>query len=269
MCSCTIDSSGDIQRGSVAIRPVPRPWGRSGRPAISADGLRVVTFESDAENLVVRRHESWQRTSSSMTCRRTQTTPNVSVDSAGVQGNLFSEFPERGRQRAGVSTYHALANNLVVSTMSTRTRDVFLHDRGAECDVNAAVHQFVLPVNQWRTLTLPCDPPPGTTLADLFGDDIAGNYASAMPERSILSGSCTPTMRQRQRRAYENRRARWRTDRAGEAILDHSAHGRGRGAGSAGGQSWLGQSTSSAGQACTSELGCQERAAVRPTGRWL
>ncbi len=45
------------------------------------------------------------------------------------------------------------------------------------CDETLDVHQYTLPHNQFALLSLPCQPPAGTTINDLFGDDIAGPYS--------------------------------------------------------------------------------------------
>ena len=44
------------------------------------------------------------------------------------------------------------------------------------CDVNAADNKFELKDQQFELLSLPCEPPEGSTISDLFGDDIAGGY---------------------------------------------------------------------------------------------
>ncbi|MFK7992972.1 MAG: DUF4832 domain-containing protein [Granulosicoccus sp.] len=46
-------------------------------------------------------------------------------------------------------------------------RDIPVVPNSGSCDIS-----YSLPTNQWTTLSLPCEPPPGTTVADLFADDI-------------------------------------------------------------------------------------------------
>jgi len=45
-------------------------------------------------------------------------------------------------------------------------------------DCDSTTLDYPLVANTWAMLSLPCEPPPGTTMATLFGDDISGGYDS-------------------------------------------------------------------------------------------
>lgn len=162
---------GKTQRASVHSNGSEANGDSSGA-VISADGRRVA-FESTASSLVD--DDSNGALDVFLHDLAAATTVRVSVDSTGQQANNLSEWPgvDQGGRRIA---FHSVANNLVADD-TNRTRDIFLHDRGADCDVSASQHRFLLPPNQWITLSLPCEPPPGTRITDLFGDDIPGDYA--------------------------------------------------------------------------------------------
>jgi len=46
------------------------------------------------------------------------------------------------------------------------------------CDVTASANQVNVPPNQWRMLSLPCQVPESSTVADIFADDIPGAYGT-------------------------------------------------------------------------------------------
>lgn len=55
--------------------------------------------------------------------------------------------------------------------------DVYLRDRGRViCEPIFFNNKFVLEPNLWYQLSLPCNPPIGSTVADILEDDLDGNY---------------------------------------------------------------------------------------------
>ena len=155
--------------------------GHSGLANISADG-RFVVYSSAASNLVagdtngetdVFIHEF----STTETIRANTGT----LDSQSSGGNsMMPDISADGRY----VVYESAANNLVANDTNAQM-DVFLLDRGAECNVSAAANKFSLPDSDWVSLTLPCEPPAGTTIADLFADDIDGEYFSGGSTTSV------------------------------------------------------------------------------------
>jgi Tol biopolymer transport system component len=120
--SATADP-GSTERVSLASDGTEADSG-SYFPAISGDG-RYVAFSSFATNLVA--GDTNVSTDVFVHDRKTGLTDRVSVDSAGNQGNSFSEFPAisaHGRYVAFVS----VATNLVPDDTNAST-DVFVHDR--------------------------------------------------------------------------------------------------------------------------------------------
>ena len=110
--------------------------------------------------------------------RRSDTagTNRVSVDSTGREAS-DSSFNAALSADGRWVVFDSLAANIAEPDANgAAATDVFIADRGADCDVAEANNRFVLPDNQWVTLSLPCEPPPGTTVADLFADDIDGTY---------------------------------------------------------------------------------------------
>ena len=142
-------------------------------PTISADGS-TVAFVSSADNLVAgdtnaARDVFVRRRDAGVTSR-------VSVDSMDREAS-DSSFNAALSADGRWVVFDSLAENISEpDTNGQAATDVFIADRGAECDVTAANNRFVLPDNQWVTLSLPCEPPPGTTVADLFADDIDGAF---------------------------------------------------------------------------------------------
>lgn len=55
---------------------------------------------------------------------------------------------------------------------------VYTYDTRPFCRTNDPALQTSLTANQWKLLSLPCEPPAGTTVVDLFGDDIPGIYGT-------------------------------------------------------------------------------------------
>ena len=92
-------------------------------PSISADG-RYVAFDSAASNLV----SGDTNASDDVFVRDTveNTTPRVSVDSAGVQGNLWSDYPSISADGRYVA-FESYATNLVPG--DTNANDIFVRDR--------------------------------------------------------------------------------------------------------------------------------------------
>jgi len=88
-----------------------------------------------------------------------------------------TEFAYRGRINADgrFVTYSSDASD-PQSVDNNGAFDVYLLDRGAECDITEPSHQFSLANNEYELLSLPCDVPPGTTVSDLFEDDIGAPY---------------------------------------------------------------------------------------------
>lgn len=98
--------------------------GYSFSASISGDGL-FVAFESAATNLVAGDTNGFEDVF--VFDRTTSQTTRVSVDSAGVQANLFSLDPSLSGDGRFVA-FHSGANNLVPADTNGAT-DVFLHDR--------------------------------------------------------------------------------------------------------------------------------------------
>ena len=94
-------------------------------PSISQDG-RYVAFHSRATNLVTGDTNNTQDVF--IHDRDTGLTERVSVDSAGIQGNLISGGPSISQDGRYVAFY-SIANNLVPGDTNQRN-DVFVHDRG-------------------------------------------------------------------------------------------------------------------------------------------
>jgi len=93
-------------------------------PALSVDG-RLVAFQSDATNLVVR--DTNGATDVFVHDRQTGTTERVSVASGGSQGDSFSAGPVLSADGRLVA-FHSTATNLVARDTNGAT-DVFVHDR--------------------------------------------------------------------------------------------------------------------------------------------
>src|SRR5438132_1318959 len=93
-------------------------------PALSVDG-RLVAFQSDATNLVVR--DTNGATDVFVHDRQTGTTERVSVASGGSQGDSFSAGPVLSADGRFVA-FHDTATNLVARDTNGAT-DVFVHDR--------------------------------------------------------------------------------------------------------------------------------------------
>jgi len=116
-------STGLTQRVSVDSSGAEANGG-SYSPASSADG-QVVAFGSDASNLVAGDTNGFGDVF--IHDRSTGLTERVSVDSSGVQGNLFSanaSISADGR----IVTFQSNANNLV-AVDTNGTSDIFVHDR--------------------------------------------------------------------------------------------------------------------------------------------
>ncbi len=97
--------------------------GQSSTPAISADGRHVV-FASDATNLVA--GDTNSTTDIFVRDLVAGTTIRASVDSTGVQGNSYAQYPSISSDGRYV-VFESLASNLVPGD-TNGTWDVFLHD---------------------------------------------------------------------------------------------------------------------------------------------
>ncbi len=97
---------------------------RSERPSISVDG-RFVAFESQADNLVER--DTNNETDIFVHDRFTGRTERVSEDSAGVQGNSYSQKSSISGDGRFV-TFESDADNLV-GRDTNDSGDIFVHDR--------------------------------------------------------------------------------------------------------------------------------------------
>jgi Tol biopolymer transport system component len=117
--------SGTTERVSVDSNGV-QGNGNSELPSISAEG-RVVAYQSYAANLVQNDTNGFQDVF--VRDRQSATTTRVSVDSAGVQGNLLSYFPSISTTGRFVA-FASSASNLVAGDTNDSI-DVFVHDRTA------------------------------------------------------------------------------------------------------------------------------------------
>ncbi len=118
--------------------------GSSDMPAISADG-RFVAFPSEASNLVA--GDSNFATDVFVHDRQTGATTMVSVNSNGLQGNLYSAGPVitvDGRYVAFLSD----ADNLAAGD-SNSNQDVFVHDRQTGATTMVSVNSNDLQGNDW------------------------------------------------------------------------------------------------------------------------
>ena len=64
-------------------------------------------------------------------------------------------------------TFGSDASNLIPGD-DNNLSDIFVTDLGAPCDVNDPANQITLKSNQWYQLALPCLPPQGASVADVF-----------------------------------------------------------------------------------------------------
>ncbi|MEQ8765503.1 MAG: calcium-binding protein [Planctomycetota bacterium] len=96
----------------------------STNPAISADGL-FAAFESNASNLVAA--DTNNQGDIFVVDLTTRVVSRVSVDSAGIEGNAFSRFPDISAGGRFVS-FGSHAFNLVPND-NNLDRDIFVHDR--------------------------------------------------------------------------------------------------------------------------------------------
>src|SRR5207244_1451712 len=96
----------------------------SSHPSISADG-RYVAFQSYATNLVLGDDNGYIDVF--VRDRQTGQTTRVSVDSAGLQGNDYSDSPSISADGSYVA-FHAAASNLVPGDTNGK-EDVFVRDR--------------------------------------------------------------------------------------------------------------------------------------------
>jgi Tol biopolymer transport system component len=120
----TIGQGGTTERVSVDSSGMEANGETNGRLSISADG-RYVVFDSDANNLVA--EDANGASDVFVRDRQTGTTERVSVDSAGVEGNLESRGPSISADGRFVAFYSA-ATNLITGDTNGAT-DIFVHDR--------------------------------------------------------------------------------------------------------------------------------------------
>ena len=120
---CEFAVAGDTTRVSVRTNGT-QGNSFSSYPSLSANG-RWVAFSSEASNLVA--GDTNGTLDVFVHDRQTHQTTRVSVDSAGVQGDGDSYYPNLSADGRWVA-FVSLANNLVASD-SNRQSDVFVHDR--------------------------------------------------------------------------------------------------------------------------------------------
>ena len=116
--------TGTTELVSIGLGSSPANSYSDGIAALSADG-RFVAFESRASNLVALdtngSYDVFVRD------RLNGTTERVSVDSAGLQGNLPSTWPSISADGLAVA-FDSEASNLVAGD-TNGARDIFVHDR--------------------------------------------------------------------------------------------------------------------------------------------
>lgn len=173
--------SGDTSRVNVDPDGAQALGGHSGLANISADG-RYVVYSSAASNLVAGdTNGDTDVFIHDLATTETTRANTGTLDSQSSGGSsMMPDISADGRY----VVYESAASNLVANDTNAQM-DVFLLDRGAECNVSAAATRFSLPDSEWVSLTLPCEPPAGTTIADLFSDDIDGEYYSGGSTTSI------------------------------------------------------------------------------------
>ena len=103
-------------------------------PSISADG-RYVAFMSEANNLVSGDTNGWSDIFVRDTL--TNTTTRVSVDSTGIEGNFFSEFPSISADGRYVA-FRSYADNLV-SGDTNNAWDIFVRDTLTNTTIRVSV----------------------------------------------------------------------------------------------------------------------------------
>jgi len=116
-------TTGITERVSVDSSGSEANYGSS-YPAISADGL-FVAFQSEAWNLVAGDTNGWSDVF--VHDRSTGNTERVSVDSSGVEGNIWSLYPSISADGQIVG-FHSYASNLIAGD-TNGTYDVFVRDR--------------------------------------------------------------------------------------------------------------------------------------------
>ena len=117
-------STHTTRRVSVSSAGAPGD-AHSSRASISADG-RFVAFQSDASNLVP--NDTNETRDVFVRDRSTHTTRRVSVSSAGVQGNNFSQSASISADGRFVA-FTSFASNLVAINAPFGEEDVFVRDR--------------------------------------------------------------------------------------------------------------------------------------------
>ncbi|WP_413612271.1 hypothetical protein [Bdellovibrio sp. HCB-110] len=116
------------------------------RTSISGDG-RYVTFVSDATNLVA--GDTNGRSDIFVHDRQTGATTRVSVDSSGVQADLYSNYPSISADGRYVG-FHSSATNLVTGD-TNGWPDVFVHDRQTGVTSRVSVDSSGAQANQQST----------------------------------------------------------------------------------------------------------------------
>ena len=142
-------------------------------PSLSADGA-LVTFASGSPDILespsVFQNLVYQKDMDFGDVRLV----SLSSDGELADAGSFNTATDRsGRYVAYTST----AQNLD-GVDANPLEDVYLTDQGAKCDVGFNVNKKTVDSGQWIQLSLPCQPPEGLTVSDLFGDDIAGDYGT-------------------------------------------------------------------------------------------
>ena len=153
---------GSIERVSVGQDESNGP---SFEPVISGDG-RFVAFASDASNLVS--NDQNGRRDIFVHDRSDGSIQRVSVGPNGSDGSSFlPAISGDGRFIA----FDSGADNLVPD------RNTFVRDQGTVCDVDDEVNQVTLVNNEWHQLALPCLPPAGASVGELFGANFQSHYS--------------------------------------------------------------------------------------------
>ena len=98
----------------------------------------------------------------------------VSTSSEGALADAASVNTATDRSGRYVA-YTSVASNLDGDDLNP-LEDIYLTDQGNACNVASASNLKTVASGQWVQLSLPCQPPTGTTVSDLFDDDIPGAY---------------------------------------------------------------------------------------------
>ena len=155
---------GNVER--VSVGPEGSDGGSS-NPSISADG-RFVAFGSMASNLVpddINGHRDifiHDRLDGSIE-RVSFGFGEINADDESLRPSISSD----GRLVA----FASYATNLIPDGSESPVgipREIFVRDRGVECDVADPENQVIVQNGEWVQLALPCLPPGGATVGEIF-----------------------------------------------------------------------------------------------------